>query len=182
MPNEPVLLAALIAPGSIESEVGRVQAELFREYGLASAQALPPLIPIAFLDAARAERGFLTEMNRSVSPGWRMRLTGAVWAEEHLFAGVESGGLWRTLRVRALELCGAEKGCLFPVAEGFYLGCGDASPEVRSRISPEVPEASFSSGTIALLNIRATFEETEWWRELSWEVMEERTLRGRKAR
>ena len=86
------------------------------------------------------------------------------------------------MRVRALELCGAEKGCLFPVAEGFYLGCGDASPEVRSRISPEVPEASFSSGTIALLNIRATFEETEWWRELSWEVMEERTLRGRKAR
>jgi hypothetical protein len=180
MPNEPILLAALIAPGSIESELGKVQAALFSDHGLASAQALPPLIPIAFLDAARAGRGLLLEMNGSVSRGWRMRLTGAVWAEEHLYAGVQSGGVWQTLRARALEICGSERSCLFPAAEGFYLGCGDASPEVRSRIRPAVPEASFSSCTIALLNVRTSVEGPEWWRDVSWEVVAERSLRGRK--
>ena len=77
--REPFLLSALIAPGSIESEVGGAQANLFSEHGLASALALPPLIPIAFLDAARVERSLLREMDRSVARGWRMRLVGAGW-------------------------------------------------------------------------------------------------------
>jgi hypothetical protein len=180
MPHEPVLLAALIAPGSIESEVGKVQAVLFSEHGLASAQALPPLIPIAFLDAARVDRGFLLAMNRAVSPGWRMRLTGALWAEGHLYAGVESGGTWGALRDCALGRCGAEKGRLFPAAEGFYLGCGDATPEVRVRIKLVLPETSFSSCMVALLNIVTAFDGPEWWREVSWEIVEERSLRGRR--
>jgi hypothetical protein len=181
MSNEPVFLVALFAPGSIESEVGKVQAALFSAHGLASAQALPPLIPIAFLDAGRATRGLLSEMNGSIRPGWRMRLTGALWAEGHLYAGVDSGGAWRSLRTRALEMCGAEKGSLFPAAEGFYLGCGDAAPEEKSLISPAVPGVSFSSCTIALLKVRAAFEGAGWWKELSWEVVEERPLRGRKV-
>ena len=41
-------LVALIPPGSVEAEMGRVQAALFAEHGLASAQALPALIPVAF--------------------------------------------------------------------------------------------------------------------------------------
>jgi hypothetical protein len=176
-----VYLAALIAPGSVESELGKVQAAILSEHGLASAQALPPLIPIAFLDPGGAEGRLLTELNRSIRPGWRMRLTGTVWAEAHLFAGVESGGLWRSLRTRALEICAVEKSCLFPLAEGFYLGCGDALPEARSLIMPVVPWVSFSSGTLTLLHIRVAFDGEGWWRELSWEVIEERPLRGRKA-
>jgi len=180
MPKEQVLLAALFAPGSIESEVGKVQAALFSEHGLASAQALPPLIPIAFLDAVRSQRELLRGMNAAVSPGWRMRLMGAVWEKGHLYARLETGGVWHTLRARALETGEARHNCLFPAAEGFYLGCGDAPPERRSLISPTLPEKSFTSGTIALLNIRAALVGVDWWRDLSWEVVEERPLRGRK--
>ncbi|MGA2639833.1 MAG: hypothetical protein ABSG21_02880 [Spirochaetia bacterium] len=181
MPKDPVLLAALFAPGSIESEVGKVQAALFSRHGLASAQALPPLIPIAFLDAARSEKDLLREMNAAVSPGWRIRLTGSAWVDGHLYACVESGGVWRSLRARAVEISGAGKGCLFPAAEGFYLGCGDVPSEEKSRIRPAVPEKSFTSGTIALLTIHAALDGADWWQELSWEVLEERPLRGRKA-
>jgi hypothetical protein len=45
-----------------------------------------------------------------------------------------------------------------------------------------VPPVSFSSCTIALVIVRAGFEGPEWWRDLSWEVLDERPLRGRKNR
>lgn len=180
MPSKQVLLAAMIAPGSVEAAVGKVQAALFAEHGLASAQALPPLIPVAFLDAARTVRGLLQELNGSVTSGWRMRLSGAVWVDGHLYAGVESGGVWTAVRARALQLCGPETGCLFPAAEGFYLGCGDSPPELRLQIRPAVPEISFSSCTIALVSVRTDPTVSEWWRDVSWEVLHERPFRGRK--
>ena len=175
-----VLLAALIAPGSIEAAVGSVQAALFSVHGLASAQALPPLVPVAFLDAAAAVRGLLPDLDRSVAAGWRIRLAGALWAEGHLYAVIESGGAWETLRGRALEMRGPETGCLFPVVEGFYLGCSESLPEDRPGIRPAVPDVSFSSCTIALVRVRTAADGPGWWQNLSWEVLEERPLRGRK--
>ena len=180
MPDEPFLLAALFAPGSIESEVGKVQAAVFSEHGCASVQALPPLIPIAFLDAAHAEPSMLREMDRSIAPGWRMRLVGTDWIGGHLFGRVDSGGAWPALRECALAACGPGES-LFPAAEGFYLGCGETPDEARLLITPALPELSFGSGTIALVRIFAS-RGPEWWRTLSWETCEERPLRGRKQR
>jgi hypothetical protein len=180
MPNEPVLLAALIAPGSIESEVGKVQAGLFSDHGLASAEVLPPLVPIAFLDAARIGPGFLLEMNRAVRPGWRISMTGPRWVEGHLYAGVDSGGAWSLLRECALGRSSAETSCLFPVAEGFYLGCSEAAAEVKSLIQPLLPPVSFTSCLLALVRISASLAGLDWWQSVSWELAEERSLRGRK--
>jgi hypothetical protein len=180
MPSKEFLLAALIAPGSIEAALGKVQAALFRDHGFASAQALPPVVPVAFLDTLPVSPGLLRELNASVSAGWRMTLAGPVWVDGHLYAGVESGGAWTAVRARALQVCGVENDCLFPVAEGFFLGCGDALPGQRPGIRPAVPEVSFSSCTIALVSVRTASEGTEWWSNVSWEVREERPFRGRK--
>ena len=173
------MLAALIAPGSIESEVGNVQADLLAEHGLASALALPPLIPIAFLDAARVDGSLLREMNRSIAPGWRVRLVGAGWIDGHLFGRIDSGGAWAVLRECALARCRSDGKNLFPAAEGFYLGCSETPDEARALINPALPELSFGSGTMSLMRISAS-EGPEWWRALSWETVEERPLRGRK--
>jgi hypothetical protein len=181
MPDEMVFLAALFAPGSVESELCRVQAALFDEHGFASAQALPPVVPIAILDPGRISRGMLQELNGSVRQGWRIHLAGTLWVEGHLYAGIESQGLWETLRTRAGEWSLSGQGSLFPVAEGFYLGCGDASPEQRSRILPALRGLSFGSCTIAIVKVRTSFPGPGWWREVSWEVAEERPLRGRKV-
>jgi hypothetical protein len=180
MPSKEILLAALIAPGSVEAALGKVQAALFHDHGLASAQALPPWIPVAFLNDLPVSPGLLRELNASVGAGWRMHLAGAVWVDGHLYAGVESGGVWTALRARALKACGAETGCLFPVAEGFFLGCGDSLPGQRPGIRPALPEVSFSSCTIALVSVRTASQGAEWWSDVSWEVREERPFRGRK--
>jgi hypothetical protein len=181
MTHEPVVLAALFAPGSIESDVGIVQASVFSRHGCASAQALPPLIPIAFLDAARVDASLLREMNRTIAQGWRVRLTGAGWIDGHLFARIDSGGAWRALRECALARCGSAGESPFPAAEGFYLGCSEMPGDARAQVNPALPELSFGSGTIALMKISAS-EGPEWWRALSWETIEERPLRGRKRK
>ncbi|MGA2974028.1 MAG: hypothetical protein ABSF77_01830 [Spirochaetia bacterium] len=174
-----MLLLALMAPGSVEAELGRLQAGIFAEHGLVSAQALPPLIPIAFLPDAYPQ-GMLFKLDKAVRAGWRMSVTGPAWVEGFLYMGVASGGTWAGLRERALALRGAERQPLFPPAEGFFMGCGDASPEQRPLIHPAAPAISFTSGAIAILSISSPRGINEWWRELYWETVEERPLRGRR--
>ena len=62
MRDQTFLLCALIPPGSVEAHVGRVQQTLFSEHGLASAQAVAPLVPIAFLDRAGLAGGFIQQV------------------------------------------------------------------------------------------------------------------------
>jgi hypothetical protein len=178
---EEYLLAALVAPGSAEAEIGRVQAGIFREHGLLSAQALPPLIPVAFLPDP-PPRGLLSELNGAVRAGWRMSVTGPNWVGGFLFIGIRSGQAWAGLRERALSLCGTEPRRLFPPAEGFFLGCGDASEEQRRLIRPVLPVLSFTSCQVALMSVSSPRGDGEWWRELYWETVEELPLRGRRER
>jgi hypothetical protein len=182
MRSQTFLLCALIPPGSVEASVGRVQEALFSEHGLASAQAVPPLIPIAFLDPDRLPGQFLRQLDHSAPFGWRARLQRAEWVEGHLYARVDSDGAWSALRKAVLAKCGMQTGGLFPVAEGFYLGCGDAPEAMRPGINPSIPPTSFSSATVALIGLHPALGGPAWWSELHWEIMEDRHLRGRKER
>jgi hypothetical protein len=173
-------MVALAAPGSVEAALGRVQAEIFSRYGLASAQALPPLIPVAFLPREAATRGLLGSLNESVRAPWSIRTTGCEWAEEYLYLGIESGGAWSALRARTLETSVAEPTGLFPIREGFFMGCGDAAPAQRDAIRPAVPPAAFSSSDLVLLSIEKPAGNGAWWQELYWEIVEQRPLRGRR--
>jgi hypothetical protein len=173
-------LAVLLPPGSADAEIGAVQAAVFRERGLASAQCLPPLVPLAFLPG-EPPRGLLDSLNRAIPAGWRATVTGVRWVEGFLYLGVESGGAWEALRRRTLELCGAEGPRLFPAAEGFFMGCGDAPEAVRPLIRPAVPALAFTSCQAALMRVSSPYADGPWWRELSWEILEERPLRGRRG-
>lgn len=174
-------MVALAAPGSVEAALGRVQAEIFSRYGLASAQALPPLIPVAFLPLEAPTRGLLGSLNESVRAPWSIRTTGCEWAEDYLYVGIESGGAWSALRARTLETSGAEPSGLFPIREGFFMGCGDAAPAQRDVIRPAVPPAVFSSSELVLLRIESPPGQGAWWRELYWEIVEQQPLRGRRG-
>jgi len=174
------VLCALVPPGSIEAEVGRVQAALFSDHGLVSAQAVPPLVPIAFLDPKRRCKGVLSRLNGSVAAGWRARLGDAEWVDGHLFARMQSSGAWTVLRAAAISECGPEASLLFPVAEGFYLGCADAPPEARAGILPRIEPRSFSSSTLVLMELQTGQPGPTWWNELHWEIADERPLRGRR--
>ena len=182
MRGQSFLLCALIPPGSVEAYVGRVQETVFSEHGLVSAQAVPPLVPIAFLDPERPPGELLPQLDRAAPFGWRARLLGAEWVEGHLYARIDSGGVWPALRQAALAQRGTVTRGLFPVAEGFYLGCGDAPEAMRPEINPSIPAASFSSAVVALIVLHPASGSPAWWSELHWEITEERPLRGRKQR
>jgi len=173
-------IVALAAPGSVEAAIGKLQAEIFSRWGLASAQAVPPLIPVAFLPLNAPTRGLLGSLNDSVRAPWNIRTTGCQWAEGYLYVGIASGGAWSALRARTLERCGAEPSGLFPIREGFFMGCGDATPAQRDAIRPAAPPVSFSSSDIVLLRIEMPPGQGAWWRELYWEIIEQRPLRGRR--
>jgi hypothetical protein len=64
-------LIVLFAPGSVEAEISKTQNALFDAHGLASAVALPPMIPVGFVREGDAEERFLA---------------------------LESEGLWESLR------------------------------------------------------------------------------------
>lgn len=173
-------MVALAAPGSVEAALGKLQEGIFSRYGLASAQAMPPLIPVAFLPAEAPARGILGSLNESVRAPWSIRTTGCEWAEDFLYVGVVSGGAWAALRARAMEKSGAEPRQLFPIREGFFMGCGDAAPDQRDTIRPVVPPVAFSSGDLVLVRIESPLGRGAWWRELYWEIIEQRPLRGRR--
>jgi hypothetical protein len=175
-------IVALAAPGSVEAALGKIQAEIFSRFGLASAHALPPVIPVAFLPSNTSPRGLLGSLNESVHAPWSVRAGDSEWEAEYLYVGVGSGGAWSALRARTLETCGGEPIRLFPIREGFFMGCGDATPAQRDAIRPAVPPAAFSSGDLVLLSIETPSGHGAWWQELYWEIVEQRPLRGRRDR
>ena len=182
MNSEAHRILALAAPGSVEAGLGKLQAALFQQHGLASAEALPPLIPVAFLPREAPTRGLLGSLNDSVRAPWHIRIAGWEWAEEYLFVGADSAGMWAALRARTIERCGPEPRVLFPVREGFFMGCAEATPAQRDAMRPAVLPAVFSSSDLVLLAIECPRGRDAWWRELYWEIVEQRPLRGRRER
>jgi hypothetical protein len=171
-----VHLVAIIAPGSVEAGIGKVQAAIFEEHGFLSAVALPPMIPVTFLPQGTAATQLLHDLERGVRAPWRMRTAGIAWEQDALYFRVSSDGMWQSLRERAP----AQPSPLFPVAEGFYSGCIEAEPSQRPLIKPSVPELSFSSAALAVLRISSPRGLDGWWREVTWEYEEQRPLRGRR--
>jgi len=180
--------AALCAPGSVEAEVGRLQARIFEQYGLASAQALPPLVPLGFIEDELAPnpgrrggaRALLDGVQRSVRAPWQMSGGSLEWHEGYLFLTLDTGQAWTQARESLRALAHMAEPGFFPAAEGFFLGCGDAPVEQRSSMRLETPRISTSSATITLLRLSAPSGAAEFWREVYWEILEERPLRGRR--
>lgn len=180
------LLLALLAPGSIEAAVCREQDAIFGKHGLVSAIALPPLVPIAFLDRGLQEggkgrelpRGFLGRVERAAGAPYRFTVAGMAWEAGALFLALDSGGVWGALR----EACAPETGGpdLFPVFEGFFLGCVEATAAQRESIRVQASDASFSSASLALVSILTLEAGAGWWREVSYTVEEEKPLRGKR--
>lgn len=173
------VLIALFAPGSVEAELGRVQQSIFAGHGLVSSIALAPLLPVACLNGPEAPRGILDELNRNVASPYRIKGKGLAWHEGSLYCAVDSGGVWASLREAVHVAAQEEMACLFPVFEGFFLGCAEASDSQRSLIRPSLPPIGFTSSVLAVLSIDAPGDP--WWREVSMEVIEERPLRGRRT-
>ncbi len=173
-------LLAIRAPGSIEARLGAVQAALFEAYGYASSVALPPLIPVAFVPGTTSGEAFLRAVERSAAAPWRVRTGGAAWEAGCLFFTVSSGALWGSLRGQAVAAAPGGSGP-FPVHEGFYAGCVEADPAGRGEIAPSVPELTFTSAQLQLVELHSPRGAEDWWKDVAWEVIGQVPLRGRRT-
>jgi len=170
-------LLALLAPGSIEAEVGALQQAVFAAHGFVSAIALPPLVPVRFLPVDAAPR--LPQVpGRGVTAGFVVRVTGPAWSDGHLFLGLETGGAWPGLRGDGRWTDGPP---LFPCFEGFYLGCLESEPGSRAALAVPAMDRRFSSLDLALVSIEVPDDRADWWSEVRWQIEDRRPLRGRRS-
>jgi hypothetical protein len=171
-------LLALIAPGSVEAEVTRLQNSLFSAHGYASSVAVSPLIPIAFLAQPMGSAQIQALGRRAPSP-YTIAARGFAWEGGTLFLSLDTGGLWENLRgdIRDTGHVMERGSSIIPVHEGFFLGCGEASPKERDEIEPTAPKLCFSSCTLALISLMAPRAGDGWWREVHTEVLLRKVLR-----
>ena len=168
----------LTAPGSVEAAVGRAQERIFRDHGILSACALPPLVPVGFVapdEGGAAE--LLAAVERAVEAPWIAVTGGVVWHEGSLFLSVDWGSTWDRARGALASVRPLVEPGPFPVACGFFMGCAEADPAARSSIAVTTAPLSFSSADIAFL--RVTYERP-FGSALSWETVAERPFRGRR--
>jgi hypothetical protein len=168
-------LLALFAPGSVEAEVGAVQQGLFSSYGLASACAISPLIPVVFL---APDAGIPIESIGKAAPSpYMFASKGLQWEGGTLYLSLDTAGVWDALRKEILEAGLAAEESLFPPHEGFCLGSWEASEIDRRNIDVAAPLLRFSSCALAILSLSVSTERPAWWREVHTEVTERRPLR-----
>jgi len=176
-----VLTVCLLLPGNIERAMVDVQRGLFARTGLASAMALPPLVPLAFLPPENAGDRFHAALEGLNS---RFTITGSGYV-------VKSGALFldavwddagldvrRRLAERLGEPAAAPSGCPpvharqprpFPPYPGILLGAG-LPIDLRPPVEP--PRVRFSSFWYALIRIASTAAAERWWENCYWQVEE----------
>jgi hypothetical protein len=169
-------LAALLPPPNVERQVNNLQDRLFRELGLASAQALPVFAPLAALrpgfeprlfEAAVSplRRGFRIELGEPLTDG-RAVLLGL---------GLAPGGAEQLDRLRSALQAGGGPGeaPVPPLPLGPWLWLAEAPSEAEASAAAALirscgPAAvGFGSFEYALLEVEASDDEP-WWRDLRW--------------
>lgn len=187
-------LLAVTPPGNAERMLGGIREELFRRHALASALALPALLPLGFL--ARPEPGFPAALERATAAARRLGLPLEVggYREEAgaLFLQARTQGLWGALREAAGRLQPLVPGFL-PAYEGFFLAQREhlsnparaladlPAPCIRrffpsalclleiDSAEPEGAEAAGAAGDGAAPGGLAPGGGRPWWRRVSWE-------------
>jgi hypothetical protein len=113
-----------------------------------------------------------------VAGPFRICGAGMAWQQGALYLGLDTGGVWVSLR----DACAGESTTgLFPAAEGFFLGCIEATAPQRKTIGAGTSLPSFSSATLAVVRIETPVGGGgKWWRDVSCSIDEERPLRGKR--
>jgi hypothetical protein len=163
-------LMIIMAHSNVEKTVGAIQERIFSRFGLTSAIALPPVVPLRFVSSPGG-----------VHPprGMTVRTTAYETEGCSLYLGVE-------LRVGEKKLESADildaagkgeaepaacRAVPFPDHTGFYLcTTNDAAllPAVVEDISPP-PRLDFHPLGVALLTLKYLSTQP-WWSHLSWEI------------
>lgn len=165
-------LAAILPHSNIDRAVGEIQDTIFTCFGLASALALPVMIPLRILSPDTNPSDFLNLLEDHPR-----RLAG----QSSIYRIVDKS-LFLTTRFSTEEnrnvyfpspVDNKKADCprLFPVQEGFFL-CSQEQDvpleKVLSRLNPP-PSLRFKPLGYALIAVE-TSDLPEWWRQTQWEI------------
>ncbi len=167
-------VAALLPPANVERLVHDLQDRLFRELGLASAQALPAFAPLAALPPGLEPRVFESAIEPERA-AFRIELAPPAAAGAAVVLGLlpGPGGLERLSRVHAalVPLLAADAAAV-PFALGARLWLAEASSGAEAAAAARLlaggfAPLGFASFDYAILEVEAADGEP-WWRELRW--------------
>ncbi len=165
-------LAAILPHSNIDRAVGEIQDTIFTCFGLASALALPVMIPLRILSPDTNPSSFhslLENQPRSLtvqSSTYRivdksLFLSTSLSTEENLDVNFPS----------PVDYQKRDYPKLFPVREGFFLCSqeqGVPLEKVLSRLDPP-PSLCFKPLGYALIAVE-TSDLPEWWSQTQWEI------------
>jgi len=183
------LLLGLKAPTNIEKRVTELKTSLYRDWELASALALPVMIPLSFLPpqpASQDSGGLRSALRRVVGKqAPYFRTTSIIEIEGFLFWQVEP----REELQRLAASCSKQEP-LFPVGFGFYLGSVEGQSGTRITSIPAPEPLSFPARAAVLIRVHplggeaqgaeqgsAVTEAGAWWQSLFWEELARLPLR-----
>ena len=183
----------------IEKRVTELQTSLYRDWELASALALPVMIPLSFLPpqpASQDSGGLRSALRRVVGKQAPYFHTASIIEiEGFLFWQLEPREQLQRLAASCLEDFArgdSKQGRLFPVGFGFYLGSGEGQSGSRITSIPAPEPLSFPARAAVLIrvhplvgDVQTTAEGAEqgrtatqkWWQSLFWEELARLPLR-----
>jgi len=175
------LLAAILPPSNISRQIDLIREQLFSDYCLVSAAALPPLIPLLFLPPGRYT---LQEVQLKEKIGKAFSITAGHYREcqGNLFLAVDSNGGYDCLKQElknyllagAVEMAGAQE-APFPCTEGFFLAAPERLTDFSKVIKKVIKKLGipgplhFSSYYLAVLKLESYSNPGKWWQNISWE-------------
>ncbi len=171
-------LLCLLLPGNIEKKFYPLQTALFRISGLLSARALPPLIPICWLQTEKTGVEELRDLpdflKQKTGSDRILQINGAVYADlpEHAELG--------RVQVRLKRKFSAVP-ALFPMHAGVFLAgfSGETGSPAGSIRLPESVSLPVAVRTAALLALEYERSLSRYWENISWEIVEEKQLKER---
>jgi hypothetical protein len=180
-------ILGLKAPTNIEKRVTELQTSLYRDWELASALALPVMIPISFLQpqpASQDPAALRSALRRAVGKqAPYFRTASIIEIEGCLFWDLEPREQLQQLAARCLEHCAqyhSDQEPLLPVGRGFYLGSLEGQSGSWTASIPAPEPLSFPARAAVLIRVHPLVADTQatargcaatktWWQSLFWE-------------
>lgn len=168
-----VILSAILPPSNVSREITLLQKILFSKYGLISAFALPPLIPLGYHPISFSEQDF-SHATAHITHAFRVSLGQFCLEKNSLFISVNTNGEWQTLR-QQLNVCTQRSSLNLPattalsIYEGIFLSLNEQKcVDFVFQLDDLSRLIGFSAQTLAFLQIRSA--EKNWWNEVFWTV------------
>jgi hypothetical protein len=174
-------LFTIVPPDNVEIDIIKLRRRIFSTFGLVSAMAFPPIIPLLSLPeyvSSENARMFI----HSGFKGFEIITSGIAHVSSCFFLAVTAErGLHEFIHNLKTDIKhqfkkkfdpGKETNRLIPAFQGFFLSHNESTckPEILiNTIEPPDP-IHFSVFSLALIEVTVKSSQEQWWKHISWEI------------